>query len=340
MQLGLIARCDQSGLSTQTWEYYRHLSPAKTLVIDVSGFADKAKNCNKYSHPDRYPDAQFFPGWSPSQKLIQEFADGLDVVLGAETLYGAGIYHTGVRTVLAPNWEFFDTVVRPSLWIPPTLWHYGQIPEPKRHLPNPIATDRFTVNTSTQATHFLHIVGRPAIHDRNGTQQLIDALPMIKSEVTVTIRCQDASYVHQLLGRSPRPPNVDLRIESGDTENYWDNYTTGDVLVMPRRYGGLCLPAQEAIGAGMPVIMSAVSPNETWLPAEWLVRADLTSRFMAKNPQIVEVYTTDVAALARKIDQFATGTEFYAEAKGRAMEIRQAMSWDALLPAYQEALAG
>jgi hypothetical protein len=44
--------------------------------------------------------------------------------------------------------------------------------------------------------------------------------------------------------------------------NYLDQYKDGDVLVIPRKYGGLCLPMQEALAHGIPVIMPDIEPND------------------------------------------------------------------------------
>src|SRR5581483_7515404 len=55
--------------------------------------------------------------------------------------------------------------------------------------------------------------------------------------------------------------------------NYEDIYKKGSVLVLPRKYGGNCLPMNEALSAGMPVIMSNISPQADFLPDKWLVDA-------------------------------------------------------------------
>ena len=129
------------------------------------------------------------------------------------------------------------------------------------------------------------------------------------------------------------PPNVKLRIDEGDTPNYWDNYR-GDVLIMPRRFGGLCLPVNEALAAGMPAIMPNISPNE-WLPTEWLVNAGWCTTFKAK--QRVDIYSANHKALAAKIDQF-TDASFYTAAKVKAADLARGLSWHTLLPEYQKAL--
>jgi glycosyltransferase involved in cell wall biosynthesis len=342
MRLGLIARADSSGLATQTWEAYRHLNPAKTLVIDVSHMADDGAHCNKQIHPERFPNAVWNQGWLPTEQVVFEFLQDLDAVLSCETFYSPRLPDLarglGVRTVLQPNFEFLDWSVQPDLWAAPSLWRFGEIPNEKCFLPVPIATDRFTTPNELGAGHFLHVVGRPAMHDRNGTEDLLKALQYVESDITLRICCQHPGYVGELIAKHGvrTPDNVELVIEPGNVENYWDLYD-GGTLVMPRRFGGLCLPVNEALGARMPVIMPNISPNNTWLPSEWLVEADRVSEFRAK--QRIEVYGVHPPLLAGKIDQFAE-PGFYARARYEAETLAKGLSWDALRPEYEQILQG
>lgn len=342
MRLGLIVRADNRGLGVQTWEAYRHLAPAKTMVVDCPSKAPLP------IHLDRFPDATVVHGF-PTAADCREFLDGLDVVYTAETPYNPQLFsladELNVRTVLHYNFEFLahlqhPHLPRPTLFAAPSMWRYGDVPFPnKTYLPVPIALDRFEGmqrDPKPTAKHFLHIVGRPAVGDRNGTTDLLAALPYVRSAVTVTIRCQDPAYVPSLLHRRHIPSNVELVIVSADIPNYWDAYLGADVLVMPRRFGGLCLPVNEALGAGMPVIMPNISPNG-WLPADWLVPATKTGSFMAKTR--IDLHTTDPRALAACIDRFATDRAFYATAETIARDIAKRNSWEALLPEYQRVFA-
>jgi len=336
--LGLIARADNSGLGVQTWELYRHLQPAKTLVIDVSHLHDQSEHCNKATHLDRFPGAMVHQGWKPGAGTIDAFLDGLDTVLTCETPYNPALFtqarNRGIRTVLQYNYEFLDTnQPHPDVYAAPSLWRFDDAPPNKVHLPVPIATDRFTPRTRDHATDFVHIVGRPAIHDRNGTNDLLAALKFVNSNITVTIKTQDQQFSPSLAGI---PDNVTVRIDRTDVRDYWDNYLTGDVLVMPRRFGGLCLPVNEALGAGMPVIMPDVSPNNLWLPTEWLVESGWCAAFQAK--QRIDIYSANHKALAAKIDQF-TSPGFYTAAKAKAVDLAKRLSWDELLPEYQRVLS-
>lgn len=341
MRVGLIARADDTGLGVQTWEFYRHMKPAKTLVVDISNL-----NHNE-QHPERYPEDAVFVKGFPTPTDFKNFLQGLDVVFTCEIPYGYNLFtmadFMGVKTVLQYNYEFLDylqhpELPKPTLFAAPTVWHYDDVPyENKYVLPVPIATDRlqhFATRHKDKkvATHFIHSVGKPAVHDRNGTPDLLSALQFVQSTITVTLKCQDANYVQELLKSYKIPANVTINVQSGAPANYWDNYAEGDVLIMPRRYGGLCLPVNEALGAGMPVIMPAIDPNDSWLNFDWLVPAKKYGEFMTRT--VIGLYATEHVPLARKIDQFATDEAFYAKAKNMALNYAKELSWDNLKPEY------
>lgn len=335
MRIGLIARADSRGLGVQCKGFHDALHPDATMVVDCPSVNPLPLR------RDWYPKATWIRGL-PSASDFRKWLDGLSVVYTAETGYGQALWpeaeRARVKTILHANYEFLDRNDRPTIWAVPSMWHFDEFPEPRQFLPVPIALDRFPdLQRPATATNFCHVIGRPAVHDRNGTRDLLAALPYVRSRVTVTIRCQDPAYVPSLLHARSIPANVELVIHSADIPNYWDLYAGQDVLVMPRRFGGLCLPVNEALGAGMPVIMPNISPNNTWLPADWLVPATKTGQFTAKT--CIDIHATDPQALAAKIDQFATDRTFYAEAQTTARDLAKRNSWDALLPEYQRVLA-
>lgn len=343
MRVGLIARADNRGLGQQTWSFYRNMHPAKTMVV----------NCPSeqplQNHFDRFPDATIINGY-PSGQDVRDFLDGLDAVYTAETSYNQDLWHEarnmGVRTLLHANFEFLDRTDSPTVWAAPSLWRIDEWPAGTVHLPMPIETDRFPhTEKPPVARNFLHVIGRPTFDrsrdlNRNGTLQLLQALRYIEADITITIRCQQPGYVGALINdHSIRTPdNITLVIEPGDHPNYWDAYTNQHAAILPRRFGGLCLPAQEAIGAGIPVIMPNIDPNNTWLPHEWLTQAHRDGEFVAK--QHITCHTTDPAALAQKITQLANDTSFYSRAAAQARNIRNQMSWETLKPMYEKVLTG
>lgn len=343
MRVGLIARADNRGLGQQTWAFYRNMQPAKTMVVNCPSEQPLV------NHFDRFPDATIINGY-PGIDDITSFLDGLDAVYTAETSYNPALWQLarerGVHTVLHANFEFLDIQDRPTVWAAPSLWRIENWPHGTIHLPVPIETDRLTPNELPEtATNFLHVIGRPTFDrsrdlNRNGTLQVLQSLRYIDANITVTIRCQQPGYVGALINdHSIRTPdNITLRIEPGDHPNYWDAYTNQHAMILPRRFGGLCLPANEAIGAGIPIIMSDIDPNNRWLPKEWLTPAHHDGEFVAK--QHITCYTTDPAALAQKITQLATDASFFSRAAANSVALRDQLAWPTLKPRYNEVLTG
>lgn len=326
MRIGLIARADSRGLGIQTKAFYDNMHPAKTMVVDCPSLKPLP------IRRDWYPDATWVHGL-PSALDFRSWLQGLDVVYTAETGYSPALWdeakHVGVKTILHANYEFLNRSDQPSLWAAPSMWHLRDFPHGAVHLPVPIETDRFMVNQAPAARRFLHVVGRPAVHDRNGTQDLLAALRYVQSPITVTLKCQEPGYINV----PETPEHVDVVVDTGDITNYWDNYTSHDVLVLPRRFGGLCLPVNEALGAGMPVIMPDIDPNQ-WLPSQWLIPGHHKTSFMAK--QRIDVHHVDPMELAAKIDEFASNPRFFWQAQQNAQDLARSLSWDTLKPKYEK----
>lgn len=333
VRVGLIARAENTGLSTQAWEFYRHMRPAKTLLVNMS------QGRGRPFRPELYPYAQVAHG-VPSIADLRRFVQDTNVVFCMETAYNNHLYgvarQAGVKVVTQLNFEFLDRNATPDLWAAPSLWHWDDIPAPKVYLRVPIALEQFPERPRPRtATRFLHPIGRPAAHDRHGTEQVLDALPHIRSRVTLTIRCQDPAYMPRLLAGRDIPDNIDLQLDDRDAGDYWQPYRDEHVLVHPRRFGGLSLPCQEALGAHMPVIMPNCSPNE-WLPADWLIPAEKTGEFQARTK--VGLYTADPRALAALIDRFATDAAFYGQSVDAARIIAKELGWEAMRPEYERVL--
>lgn len=336
MRLGLIAYADNTGLGSQTKQYFDHLEPAKTMVLD------RSSGVTPYPcYPERYPGAMVVKGL-PDFDEVAAFLKDLDVVLMAETAPTEHLMRSArernVKTVIVPNWEYFHHFQNPKLLLPdlllaPSLWHFDEYPEPKAYLPFPIEL-KFRDTSETTAKNFLHIGGKPISPDRNGTFALLEALEYVTADINMTITCTDPRVFEH---RPPlKNPHVTLTTHLGVIDDLEPFYNAHDVLVMPRRFGGLCLPVNEALGHGLPVIMPDISPNNTWLPKHWLVPAEKTAeRQMAST---IDIYTPDPRALAQMIDQFATRPMMYHVSCDTARQIATDHSWETLLPLYMEVL--
>ena len=351
MKLGLIARMDNTGLGVQTREFYKNMYPDKTMVVDISHL-----NGTK-QYPERYPDATFIKGF-PSDEDVQNFLAGLDVVFIAEAAYNNKLYsiakEMNVKTAVAYNYEFFDWfndfTPRPDMFIAPSSWHYNNVDVfckrngiRHKYLHSPVNRESLSFRTIVQARTFLHIAGKPAAHDRNGTKTLIEAASLLKTDAKIIIHFQgEQGLAHQATNTiddykalADGIPNVS--IQQHEYTNYKDIYKRGDVMVLPRRYGGNCLPMNEALSVGMPVIMPNISPNNQFLPQQWLVSAYKHDEFTPRTK--IDIYEANAQSLADRIDRFYELDEAAMVTENvRANNLAETISWKYLKWEYKKAL--
>lgn len=341
MKLGMIVRADDTGLGNQSYAFYKHLQPFRTMVVDISKLNGNKQHIKRYKQPWR-----IVKGF-PTNQDCDEFLNGLDAALSFEIPYNYYLFEKaemlGIRTYLQYNYEFLDYLQRPSLPKPtlllaPSPWHYADVTNKglnARIYYVPIDTEAIKARDIHQAKHFIHIVGKPAIHDRNGTDTVIAALKYVTERIKITFACQNAGHLQTIsaeLSKTIVPKNVTVELR-GEVSDYTDNYKTGDVLLLPRKYGGLCLPMQEALAAGMPVVMTDVSPNNQRLPLEWLVKAHYTDTFMTRTE--IEIYEAWPQDLADKINWFAklndTNMKLHND---KAKSIANYFSWSNMRDSY------
>lgn len=259
------ARANNAGLGIQTYEFYRNINPDATVVIDISEI-DK-----KQVYPERFNGNRVttFKG-VPDKKLIDQWLnqnEDINVIFCMETAYNPYLFEAcnkrQIVTILQYNFEFLDYIADPDLAFPtvllsPSIWNLEKVYEKFRkkcivdHLPVPVNTDQLKKRTINKINTFIHIAGYSLYEDRNGTQALLEAIPYVKSD------CKFIFYSQQGI-TGIEDPRVEVR--NINLETYSDLYGEGDCLLLPRRYGGLCLPCNEAMGSGMIVSMPRISPN-------------------------------------------------------------------------------
>jgi len=329
MKIGTIGYRTKNGLGYQVKSYVKHLDIDRVLVVDLS-------NHNSLPLTDWYPGAQEVKGY-PRPPEIVKFIKGLDVVLLAETPLNYILYDIarveGVKTAVVPNWEFFDYFLRPDYALPdlmimPSVWKLDEAQkfcEEKGikciQLHHPVDREEFPFELRT-TSKFLHIAGKPAVNDRNGTWDFLNACP----EGKVLTQSDDlARHVRMKYRNSKVYTNI-------DDPSFM--YQMGDILVLPRKYGGNCLPLNEALSSGMPVIMIDISPNNHILPKEWLVPAHYEGYFEPRTK--VDLWQANYPALVEKLEWFKS-CDIQAQSK-KANEIADTISWETLKPKYLEAL--
>lgn len=329
MKLGLIARRDNTGLGYQTKDYYDHLKPVKTMVIDLSKLNGNTQNTKWYPN-------EMVIDCFPNRLQIQEFLKGLDVVLMAETPMNYDLYtiakSMGVKTVNVINWEFFDHIAKPELPLPdvivmPSMWHYEDAKkfcEEKsielHQIHHPVDRSKITYRPRA-TTKVFHIAGKPAVHDRNGTWEALAAYP------TLRITTQDEAFANQIRKRY-RHSDVFVDVP------YNQLFDMGDILLFPRKYGGNCLPLNEALAAGIPVLMPDISPNNHLLPREWLYRAIKKGSFTPRTT--VDIYEPIIDSVRERIEYVKENIQ---QESIKANQIADSISWETLKPKYLEVLS-
>lgn len=352
MKVGLVARADKTGLATQTWGVWKNLMgngvrPHKTLVVNLAHCSGQQPDMSLYADDPNVSiwNAFHYPNPLPvPDRTLDSFLDDLDVIFTCETAYNPWLYQRarerGVRSVCQPNFEFLDyllhsDVPEPDCFALPSPWHEHKIRQalPDReivYLPVPVDRELLPFRHRTELRTILHTAGTPAMEDRNGTLVLIEAMRYVKSPVTARIRSQ------KILSTVSPPSNVDIDMSS--VERFWQMYGDEDLYIMPRKFGGLCLPLNEALSVGMPVLMSDCSPQNLFLSPDLLISAPVSHEIMTRA--MIGVHQVNPYVLAERIDWLYENPETFSELSLWADEWSKRMSWDSLRSEYMKVLEG
>lgn len=313
--IGLIAFANNGGIGIQTKRLYEMLKPMKVMIVDSTGFS-----MNKQLNLDWYPEGSMVTDGFPRNCDINEWLDGVSTVICVENPYNFYLIHAcrerGIKIIVQTNYEFCENVFAqhlpvPDLFLMPSYWKLEEMkemfPDKVVYLPPPIDPKEFhdvywsmtnrKFMQDYQRPSFLHIVGTLAFEDRNGTMDLLRAVQKCKGKFFLTIHSQHKLPDRYIIDDT----RVKYRIKS--FENIDDIYVGFDGLINPRRYGGLCLTTNEALMSGIPVMMTDISPNNQLLPKDWLTPVASKKDIFVRSK--LDCYTSDIWALAKKIDEWA-----------------------------------
>lgn len=306
MRLGLIARCEIArGIAIQSKGFYDHMPVDKVLLVRMPR-PDCAEAVDWYEDAVTTHALYDMKTHQLDERTVRNWLYGLDVVFTVETPNDWRIptwcREAGVKLVIQGNPEFvrhgrpgYEQVPHPDAWWWPTRWREDLLPAGV-HMPVPMPTVTTGVMRSPadRPLHVLHVVGKRAFGDRNGTDIFIQALRRVRRPMHVTI--------YGLDGELPKVPinvgNPGLTVEyhPDGTTNRWTMYTNQDVLVLPRRYGGLCLPALEASACGLAVMMTDCPPNDELAYLRVSVRRWQTMVLACGPVQTADAAPIDIAA--------------------------------------------
>lgn len=339
MKIGLLARCDNRGIAYQTHEFYKHMKPHRTLVMCLNDPAwpeDQSRYDGKNVDfvnvpPDRSIDEH------KARKLLRE----IDVLFAVETLMDWRIAQwagqMGVRTVVQGNPEFYVHHQRPGLpspdkWVWPTEWLLDELPEgPVLPVPTPDECPVRAKDAEDGKLKVLHVAGHAAAGDRNGTLNFMEALMHIKRDVIVTVIGQDG-----WLPKFTAKPNVTINLQPSGVYDRWQMYQDQHVVVLPRKYGGLCLPALEASRVGCAVVMPDCVPNHMWpgprIPAR-------RGRLHRAPFGAVLTYDTDPRVIAHRIDDYDKNRDELAKDMQESYIFGVSNTWEMWRERYEKELA-
>lgn len=334
---GVILRAEDRGISIQAWDYARYMQPDRILVVDMGELARGFP-----IHRDRYPDATYATFEPPSlpEGQLREWFRGLDVCFGVETLYGPDVARwaaeEGCATVIQPNPEFTAPDVSPwvTRWWAPTPWRLSHLPAGTKVVPVPVPDDRFpfAVPEWTGTLRVLHVAGHAAAADRNGTNIVMEAVRLLRGPISVRIISQDEKV------RLPRMRcSVPVEVVTGGVANHWDLYANADVIVQPRRYGGLHLPAQEAMASGLALVMSDTEPQRSIWPGVWVRSVTGPPRLQCPGGRL-PLTTARPESIASVLNAWALDPEALRRQQEASLEWAERHRWSVMRSTYEAEL--
>jgi hypothetical protein len=266
----------------------------------------------------------------------------LDVVYTAEAVYDAELpmiaAEYGCVVVRHANPEQLgpEEIIEgdPTVWWSATPWRLEHLPAGTRVVPMPVAAAKIENPASAGGpVRFLHSVGHAAQEDRAGAAIVSQALRRLSIPCEVTVRCQDRRLN---IAFRAKHPGVDVNVHEGGVDDHWSQYRGQDVLVLPRRYGGLSLPSQEAMAAGLALVMTDCSPNEIWPGPKVPVAR---RRTMSMRCGQVEMCDADPVALTEIMARLASDPGEVGKWQAESLAWAERNSWEALRPLWLQELS-
>lgn len=373
MKVGSLVFATEQGLGILAKAFYDYDIVTDVLVI---------RHGRRPERDDWYPNSGRISDLRAGKHTILEFCKSMDVMLFFETPFDWSLIpwcrEHGVKTVLMPMHECHPkdkmpgSGYEPDLYACPSLLDFRVFANTRANgIINPF--DRYYWTNGavltpvpvevpwklrTRAEVFVHNAGHGGLKGRNGTAELLEAIPLVQSPAKFVIRSQVP------FGYGPHPLVRDKRVQFQiGTINHDQLFAEGDVFVFPEKFNGLSLPLQEARAAGMLVMCGDRFPMNEWLPTSIrlpldapITYADGSSFYILDpcvyNPLIpVSSYRrSSVAArcldfdeavfepkaIAAKIDEwYGRDITTYSES-GR--EWAKTMSWEAIGPKWKAML--
>lgn len=304
------------------------LSTDQGLGVLAKSFYDNGIVSEVYVQPHSSRENHY--EWYPKRvKTMEELLEKIDVLLLFETAFDWRIIpkarKKGIKTVLMPMYECspFPQPYETDLIICPSLLDLDYYCDKNAYfLPVPVNVPWKERN---KALTFVHNAGNGGLGGRNGTNELIEALPYIEKPVKIIINSQVPL-------RKITDPRVTVNI---GTQPYDTIFNEGDVFIFPEKFNGLSLPLQEAYASGMLVMCGDRHPMNSWLPNEPLIPVSKYVQERITNRKFSSA-VFDPKTIARTIDAWYGKDITKFSHMGR--EWAKKTSWNVLKKEYLELL--
>jgi glycosyltransferase involved in cell wall biosynthesis len=271
---------------------------------------------------------------------VDRFLDGLTHVYTAETGYDPRFYERcrllGVESIchVMPEFDRFTTGLvweRPDrIWLP-TEWRREYVDPSAVVVPVPCPVPPRPRRRAEVRT-VVHVGGSRAMPDRSGSRSVFDAVEWATDHVRWIFYTQhDRGFPRTLAGRK----NVEIRV--GSVEDRWALYDEADLLIAPRRFGGLSLPVLEAAACGLPVLMLDVDPMARF--AGVFVTGRPVGAFETAGG-VVELYEGDPWLIGQAVTDLVKGDNDIGAMSDQVFETARLNSWPCAVDFYRDEIEG
>ena len=290
-KLSMIVYDTTTGLGYQTREFFNLLKPDKILLVNLNDY--NGLPLQGFYH--QFRNKRIVRG-IPTSEDLEWLTDDVDNVFIIETPLNYDLFRIAniknVKVFMQYNYEFMQilrntNLGHPDVLIAPTVWHYEDVDRYAKamnieHVQINVPVYKPYKVRVNRTYRIFHIGGRVAEQDRNGTSIFLDVVRYIGKQQRFDLyllkpRDDKTSRLFHDTGIKSK---IDELLRDGynlhvywDTPSRWSMYRDGGVMLLPRRYGGLCMPMIEALSLAIPVLMPNISPNNYYLPKNFLYEA-------------------------------------------------------------------
>ena len=334
MKVGSLVFATDQGLGRLAKDFYDNGVVTHPMVV---------AHGRRPEHREWFPGAPYLATFDSRDHY--NFAEQMDVMLFFETPFDWHLINhcklKGVPTALMPMHECMPERMKaiPDHYICPSQLALQWAWTPQARCGTEVTSEMIPVPVGTpwrQRHHahiFIHNAGHGGLNGRNGTQEVMEAWPMVKSPITLIVRHQGKMLWQEEMRRNERGGVLSVRPGNLPYESLWAGGGEGDVFLFPEKHCGLSLSLQEARAAGMLVMATNRYPMTTWLPHEPLIepsgyRKNRLQQFCVEYDEAV----IEPAAIAAKIDEWFD--KDIAEYSRGGREWAETMSWEFLKPRY------